>query len=88
MSTTRGVQPIRAFGRSAVGPIATARAEPPTHIGHGTAPDRLEDAMRRPTSRLGSYQAAAVRTSVTPCDSSQRSASMAALQPSPAAVTA
>ncbi len=36
----------------------------------------------------GLHQAVAVAASAMPCDSSQRSASMAALQPSPAAVTA
>jgi hypothetical protein len=36
----------------------------------------------------GVYQAVAVLASVIPCDSSQRSASIAALQPSAAAVTA
>ena len=34
------------------------------------------------------YQAVSVLASVMPCDSSQRSASIAAMQPSPAAVTA
>jgi transposase-like protein len=39
-------------------------------------------------ARTTAYQAVEVATSVMPCDSSQRSASMAALQPSAAAVTA
>ena len=40
------------------------------------------------SSLRGGHQAVAVAASVMPCDSSQRSASMAALQPSAAAVTA
>ncbi len=43
---------------------------------------------RTPRADVASYQAVAVWTSVIPSDSSQRSASMAALQPSAAAVTA
>ena len=43
--------------------------------------------QRRPAER-GPYQFVAVEASISPTDASQRSASMAALQPSPAAVTA
>ena len=51
---------------------------------HGT-PTAPRDANRR---QVTPYQAVAVAASVIPSDSSQRSASMAALQPSAAAVTA
>ena len=46
----------------------------------------VSGARRAPTEPL--YQAVAVAASVMPWASSQRSASIAALQPSPAAVTA
>lgn len=41
-----------------------------------------------PARDLNAYQFVAVEGSISPTDASQRSASMAALQPSPAAVTA
>jgi hypothetical protein len=45
-------------------------------------------AAAKPAAGETTYQAVDVATSVMPCDSSQRSASIAALQPSAAAVTA
>ena len=85
----RSVRPRRSLGtgsKSALGPPpngppASAAATPaatPDAAGHGAGPP----------ARERHYQAVAVAASVMPWASSQRSASMAALQPSPAAVTA
>ena len=55
----------------------------------GRRPDAQPGKDREPAALPGwHYQAVAVDVSAMPCDSSQRSASIAALQPSPAAVTA
>ena len=59
-------------------PPATAAAAATHAAGRGA----------RPSAREGHYQAVAVAASVMPWASSQRSASIAALQPSAAAVTA
>ena len=60
------------------------------HPGNGGVKSGAQEAPRgvRARRRATDYQAAAEAASVMPWDSSQRSASMAALQPSAAAVTA
>jgi hypothetical protein len=65
--------------------------EPRDHLVGGRPqpePWQDPDTRRRPCGRRGRHQAVAVADSAIPWDSSHRSASMAALQPSPAAVTA
>ena len=74
----RIVRPLRSGetgGRSDAPPRMKRPPPPPRKV--------IDASLVRPA-----YQAAAVLSSTTPTDSSQRSASIAALQPSPAAVTA
>ena len=97
-SVVRNLEGRDAHGAAAVRRGAGAR---PDRMRDGRPGDRLvqRDADQRLDGRLDaeagqeveasrSYHAVAVAASVMPCDSSQRSASIAALQPSAAAVTA
>ena len=66
--------------------IRAIRAIRATRLGHGDR-RRATEACHGDVDGRG-YQLVAVEASTSPTDSSQRSTSMAALQPSPAAVTA
>ena len=71
-----------------IGPLPVVLGSDPAALGEVRvlgAEDPAEPASDHGTP---SYQFVAVEVSISPTDASQRSASMAALQPSPAAVTA